>query len=128
MGRIEPGAAPDGSDESDPGRSSLGRSSLGRSVGRRIDDLGDGLDQVEEALADAKARVEGQVIRSPYTTLAAAIGVGYVLGGGLFTPFTARVVGGALRLGLRVAVLPLLQQELAVVAQEALGLRAPPSS
>lgn len=101
---------------------------LARSLGRRAHQLGDGLDRVEDALADAKARVEGQVARSPYVTLAAAVGVGYVLGGGLFTPFTARVVRGALGLGLRVAVLPLLQQELAVVAQEALGLKAPPAS
>ena len=110
------------------GESDSARSSLGQSVNRRVENLEDGIDSLEGALARAKAKLDAQVARRPYATLAATLGVGYVIGGGLFTPFTARVLGGALKLAVRVAVLPLLQQELAVVAQEALGLKDPPTA
>lgn len=60
--------------------------------------------------------------RHPYQTLAAAVGVGYVLGGGLFTPLTLNV----LRLGLRVATIPLVQREILAVATAVLGERALP--
>jgi hypothetical protein len=42
----------------------------------------------------------------------AALGVGYVLGGGLFSPFTGRV----LSIGLRLAVIPLVKSQLAAMA------------
>lgn len=35
--------------------------------------------------------------RNPYTVLAAAAGVGYVLGGGLFSPFTKRILKIAMK-------------------------------
>jgi hypothetical protein len=54
----------------------------------------------------------GRVNKHPYGTLAAAVGIGYLLGGGLFTPLTGRIVGLGLRLGLRLAVLPLLKDQL----------------
>jgi hypothetical protein len=54
---------------------------------------------------------QGFVDRHPYGTLAAALGVGYVLAGGLFTPLTGRLVRSSLRLGLRLAVLPYLEQQ-----------------
>lgn len=41
----------------------------------------------------------------PYRTLAIAAGVGYVLGGGLFT----RATGGILRVGLRALAVPAFQ-------------------
>lgn len=41
----------------------------------------------------------------PYRTLALAVAAGYVLGGGLFTPLTGRL----LRLGVRAAMLPVAQ-------------------
>lgn len=46
--------------------------------------------------------------RNPYALLAAAAGVGYVLGGGLFTPFTRRLV----RVGLKAMVLPVAASHL----------------
>jgi hypothetical protein len=55
--------------------------------------------------------VRGLVERHPYGTLAAALGAGYVLGGGLFTALTGRLVRAALGLGLRFVVLPTLEQE-----------------
>jgi hypothetical protein len=63
-------------------------------------------------LADA-AGVTPVVKKKPYGAVAAAFGVGYVVGGGLFTPTTARL----LRLGLRVAALPLVRDRLLDVAE-----------
>jgi hypothetical protein len=57
--------------------------------------------------------VKGRVDRHPYGTVAAAIGIGYVLGGGLFTPLTGRIVRLGLGIGMRLAVLPLLKREVA---------------
>lgn len=55
---------------------------------------------------------------SPYAMVAGAFGVGFILGGGLFTRLTARVANVALRAGL-VAVLPQLQEALLGAIQQA---------
>ena len=68
------------------------------------------LRQLEETL-DLRGRVE----RHPYGMVLAAMGAGYVLGGGLFTPFTGRMV----RLGLKLAALPLVKDELLGIAEAA---------
>lgn len=60
--------------------------------------------------------IDGRVQRNPYGMVAAALGIGYVLGGGLFSPLTGRVVGLGMRIGLRLAVLPLLKRELSELA------------
>jgi hypothetical protein len=49
--------------------------------------------------------------------LAAAAAVGFVLGGGLFTSWT----GGLVRLGIRLAAVPFVKNELMNVAEAALG-------
>jgi hypothetical protein len=69
---------------------------------------------------DLDLDIEGKVERHPYGTLAAALGIGYVIAGGLFTPLTARILGLGFRVGLRLAVIPLLESELGALA-EALG-------
>ena len=61
--------------------------------------------------------IQGRVQRNPYGTVAAAVGIGYVLGGGLFSPLTSRIVGLGLRIGLRLAVLPMLKQEMAELVE-----------
>lgn len=48
--------------------------------------------------------LEERVARNPYGMVAGAIGVGFVLGGGLFTRLTAGVVGAAVRIGLTSAL------------------------
>ena len=50
--------------------------------------------------------------RNPYAVLAAAAGVGYVLGGGLFSPFTRRI----LRVGLKTMALPIAASQLRELA------------
>jgi hypothetical protein len=56
--------------------------------------------------------LRGRVNEHPIAMVLAALGVGYVLGGGLFSPFTGRV----LSIGLRLAVIPLVKSQLAAMA------------
>jgi hypothetical protein len=63
--------------------------------------------------------VRGRVNRNPYAMIAAAAGSGYVIGGGVFSPVTARLVGLGLRLGLRLAAIPVIQHELLGFAEVA---------
>ncbi|QSQ16497.1 hypothetical protein [Myxococcus landrumensis] len=90
--------------------------------GSRVDQLGS---EAQQLWSDARGAVDdlgqtldirGRVERNPYGMMAAAIGVGYVLGGGLFTPLTARI----LRLGVRLAALPFVKDELLGMAETAL--------
>ncbi len=55
--------------------------------------------------------------RNPYAVLAAAAGVGYILGGGLLTPFTRRL----LRVGLKTMALPVAASQLRELARTAGG-------
>jgi hypothetical protein len=58
-----------------------------------------------------------QAAARPFRTIAVALGAGYVLGGGLFSPLTARLVGLMARVGLRMAALPLVSEALGLAAQ-----------
>ncbi len=68
--------------------------------------------------------LSGRVYRHPYQSLFIAAGVGYVLGGGLFTSLTMRV----LRTGMRIGALPIVQRELLAVAEAALSSNSSPPS
>jgi hypothetical protein len=57
--------------------------------------------------------------RHPYAMVAAALGVGYVLGGGLFSRTTARLLGVAGRF----AALPVIRSELVGLAEAVLSGR-----
>jgi hypothetical protein len=94
----------------------------GPRVGERVDQLGS---SAQQFFTDARGAVhdlgagldlKGRVQRNPYGMVAAAIGVGYVLGGGLFTPLTARM----LRVGVRLAMLPFVKDELMGMAEAAM--------
>ena len=65
------------------------------------------------------ASMRNRVVAHPYQALFVAAGVGYVLGGGLFSRLTLNVV----RLGMRVGTLPIVQRELVRVAEAAIGAR-----
>jgi hypothetical protein len=58
-----------------------------------------------------------RLARNPYPIVLGAVGIGFVLGGGLFTRLTATLVGAGLRVGL-MAALPLLKEELAAAFTE----------
>ena len=55
--------------------------------------------------------IRSRLLRNPYGMVAGAVGAGFVLGGGLFTRLSAKIVGTGLRIGLMVA-LPILQNEI----------------
>ena len=56
--------------------------------------------------------LRGRVQRNPLGMVLAAAGVGYVLGGGLFSPLTGKIV----RVGLRLALIPLVKSQLSNIA------------
>jgi hypothetical protein len=95
-----------------------------KKLGRRIEKVGHTAEHVWDRTRDSFSEmgdaldIKGRVRRHPYGTVAAAIGIGYVLGGGLFTPLTGRIVRFGIRLGMRLAVLPLLKQEMAELIEE----------
>lgn len=94
----------------------------GGGFGQRVDQIGS---TAQQLFGDARSAVQdleqtldlkGRVARNPYGMVAAALGVGYVLGGGLFTSLTGRL----LRLGVRLAALPLVRNELLGIAEQTL--------
>lgn len=62
------------------------------------------------------AGIAEQVRKNPYGAVAAALGLGYVLGGGLFT----RTTGRLLTLGVKVAMLPAVREPLLDIAENAI--------
>lgn len=90
--------------------------------GHRVDRIGTDAQQLWDdargAVTDLRDTMDlkGRVERNPYLMVAAAFGVGYVLGGGLFTRTTGRI----LRLGVRLAALPMVKDELIGMAEAAL--------
>ena len=67
------------------------------------------------------ADLNGHLSRHPYGTVAAALGIGYLLGGGLFTPLTSRLVRLGLRIGIRAALLPILKAEISELSAAFIG-------
>lgn len=96
---------------------------LHQGVGARVDEIGNSaqklFSEAKSAVTDISSNLDlkGRVQRNPYGMVAAALSVGYVLGGGLFTPLTGRL----LRLGVRFAALPFVKEELIGMAESALN-------
>jgi hypothetical protein len=59
-----------------------------------------------------QGRLSREAKERPGRIVAIAVGAGYLLGGGLFSRFTARLMGAGLRVGLRLAVVPVVTQSL----------------
>lgn len=96
--------------------------------GARAGTLRDGLNTLSRRSAQARERVNGwseTVLRytreNPGRSVGLALGAGYVLGGGLFSGLTARLLGAAVRIGLRVAVVPLVADSIAALGEGLLG-------
>jgi hypothetical protein len=111
----KPANAPGNGSATKPG----GAATLGERVDRASRSAEEMWKETRGSLNDLRDAidVEGRTTRNPYGTLAAALGLGYVLGGGLFTPLTGRIVGAGLRIGIRLAVLPLLEAEVLRLAE-----------
>ncbi|HET6280734.1 MAG TPA: hypothetical protein VFH73_07210 [Polyangia bacterium] len=96
-----------------------------RTFGQRVDHINDTAQQAwtrtRDAFSDIKDTldIDRRVKRHPYGTVAAAVGIGYVLGGGLFSRLTARILGVGLRLGVRLAALPFIKEELMTLVSAA---------
>lgn len=105
-----------------PGTNGNGHVETQPGFGQRVDQIGNSaqqlVDEARAAVTDLQDKIDlkGRIDRHPYGMLAAAAGIGYVLGGGLFTPLTARII----RLGMRLAALPLVKDELVGMAEAAL--------
>ncbi|HEY0712268.1 MAG TPA: hypothetical protein VGF45_06325 [Polyangia bacterium] len=70
--------------------------------------------EVAQELSDelmASIDLKGRAERNPYGVLAAGVGIGFVLGGGLFSRFTGRIVGTGVRMAL-LAAMPVVQKQL----------------
>ncbi|MEW5852455.1 MAG: hypothetical protein AB2A00_26950 [Myxococcota bacterium] len=65
-------------------------------------------------LVSRRVDLRGRVERNPLGTLALAAGVGFVLGGGLITRFSARLVG----LGIKLVAVPVLLDRVRTMALE----------
>jgi hypothetical protein len=63
-----------------------------------------------------RGAIAALVDEHPVGALAAAAGIGYALGGGLVTSLTSRLLRWGFRLGVQLAVLPVLERELADLA------------
>jgi hypothetical protein len=57
----------------------------------------------------------GRMQRHPFAMVLGALGLGYLLGGGLFSPLTGRL----LRVGAKVALIPLIKSQLSALAASA---------
>ena len=80
----------------------------------RPPELGDQIASWSEALAH-------QTKEHPVRSVALALGAGYVLGGGLFSPLSARIAGAAARIGLRVAFVPFMTQSIVAIGETILA-------
>lgn len=82
------------------------------------------LETARELAKDANSALNGmadavgltpQVEKAPYAMVGAALGIGYVVGGGLFTSTTTRL----LRLGMKLAAIPQVRDRLLDIAEAA---------
>ena len=77
------------------------------------------IDEAKNTFGDLGQAIDlrGRVQRHPYAMVATALGVGYVLGGGLFSGLTFRLLG----IGVRAAAIPLVRNQLLGLAEAAVS-------
>lgn len=86
-------------------------------VGQIRDNARGVVDDSRSVITDGIATVTDRMTTHPYQTLLIAAGVGYLLGGGLFSGLTVRF----LRTGIRMAALPIVRNELINLATSVTG-------
>jgi hypothetical protein len=91
-----------------------GKGEVFEHASRMVDEaraFGNALSGSVESLTEA-LDLRGRVERNPIGMMFAALGVGYVLGGGLFSPTTARL----LRVGMRLALVPIIKSQISAMS------------
>jgi hypothetical protein len=86
--------------------------SVGLELREQLGEFARNANSALNGVADAVGLTE-KVEKNPYGMVAAALGVGYVLGGGLFTPTTVRL----LRIGAKLAAIPAVRDRLLDAAE-----------
>jgi hypothetical protein len=81
---------------------------LNQSAHQLVDEARSTLEDLGQAID-----LQGRVQRHPYGMVATAVSIGYVIGGGLFSPLTFRLVG----IGARLAAIPLFRKQLVGLAE-----------
>ena len=90
------------------------------SAGRQLQtDAQNLVTHASEAGGELQAYLTSQVRERPMTTLAAAAGIGYVLGGGLSSKLTVLMLGVATKMGMAIAA-----REMSAWANEGYGNRS----
>jgi hypothetical protein len=74
--------------------------------------------QLGRDVGDLRDRLMQEADARPFRTAGLAVATGYLLGGGLFSKLTARLLGTGLRIGLRVAFIPFVTQSLAAWGED----------
>lgn len=80
-------------------------------------ETGELVQEVKLAAEEIRDRldIQGRMERAPYQTMAIAMGVGYVLGGGLFS----RLTGKALRVAFKAMLVPMINAKLMELGEAA---------
>jgi len=94
-----------------------GRRRNGRRASTEPARLLSAVEEAKRSLETAADDVRDRVQEQPMKTLALAVGAGYIVGGGLFTPLTGRLFYTGLRVALRLAALPLVREELMALVE-----------
>jgi hypothetical protein len=81
-----------------------------------MDSAGDATSPVSNGALPNILDIEGRLKRNPYGMVAGAVGIGFVLGGGLFTRLSAKIFDAGLRAAL-MAVLPVLGEHIAQIVR-----------
>ncbi|MEW5737317.1 MAG: hypothetical protein AB1938_00235 [Myxococcota bacterium] len=105
------------SDEADTSTSRAAKGAapmVAQELGEQLRELASNANSALNGVSDAVGLTE-KVEKNPYGMVAAALGIGYVLGGGLFTPTTMRI----LKMGSRLAAIPAVRDRLLDVAEAA---------
>jgi hypothetical protein len=81
-----------------------------------MDSVGDAASSASNGALPNILDIEGRLKRNPYGMVAGAVGIGFVLGGGLFTRLSAKLFDVGLRVAL-MAALPVLEEHIAQIVR-----------
>lgn len=79
------------------------------------------LDEARGAWRRTATMLSREMEERPVRTALISLGAGYLLGGGLFTPLTGRIVGVTLRMAIKTLALPALSAGALALGKQFLG-------